>query len=168
MSSLNREILFKAKRRDNGEWVEGLLSILNKGNISDEGILETESVLAIQRPLFGMLEIDPNTICQYTGLTDKNGNKIWENDVLFQKTTEKHWCQWECMGVVKYGVHDWNELDYGYTSIGFFVEPIVKKGDKNKIVCGLNQVDVNDEFYPIEVIGNIFDNPELLGGADNG
>lgn len=157
-----REILFKAKRIDNGEWVEGYYFktySCRNGVRNDYHIIheyeEDENY-----------QIDESTICQYTGLTDKNGNKIWENDVLFQKTTEKHWCQWECMGVVKYGVHDWNELDYGYTSIGFFVEPIVKNGDKNKIVCGLNQVDVNDEFYPIEVIGNIFDNPELLGGAE--
>ena len=163
-----REILFKAKRTDNGEWVEGYL--VKCRTSEEEGYAIKDTVYHVNDGIINLIPcvVDESTICQYTGLTDKNGNKIWENDVLFQKTTEKHWCQWECMGVVKYGVHDWNELDYGYTSIRFFVEPIVKKGDKNKIVCGLNQIDVNDEFYPIEVIGNIFDNPELLGGADNG
>ena len=105
---------------------------------------------------------DTSTICQCTGLKDKNGKLIWENDVLLQKTTEKHWCQWECMGVVKYGEHDWNVSEYGFTSIGFYIEPIVRNGNINKIACGLNQVYINDEFYPIEVIGNIFDNPELM------
>ena len=150
-----REILFKAKRVDNGQWVEGLVT-------------KIENTFCLIREYGSNIsyECDVNTLCQYTGLTDKNGNKIWENDVLLQKTTEMHWCKWECMGIVKYGEHDWDASNYGYTSIGFYVEPIVKKGDINKIACGLNQVDINDEYYPIEVIGNIFDNPELLEGSE--
>lgn len=149
-----REILFKAKvKEEPNDWVEGYLSKCERKFIisNDDGV--------------GVF-INPETICQYTGLTDKNDNKIWENDILLQKTTGKHWCQWECMGVVKYGEHDWNVSEYGFTSIGFYIEPIVRNGNINKIACGLNQVDINDEFYPIEVIGNIFDNPELKEGAE--
>ena len=147
-----REILFKAKSVATGEWVYGNYAFTDTNG---------EQHFIFQNKAFEH-EVDKNTICQYTGLCDKNGNKIWENDVLLQKTTEIHWCQWECMGVVKYGEHDWDVSNYGHTSIGFYVEPVVKSGDINKIACGLNQVDINDEYYPIEVIGNIFDNEDLL------
>lgn len=106
--------------------------------------------------------VDASTICQCTGLKDKNGKLIWENDILLQKTTEKHWCEWQRMGLVKYGEHDWNEGMYGYKNIGFFVEPIVKEGDETRMKPGLCQEDLVFENYPYEVIGNIFDNPELL------
>lgn len=65
-----REILFKAKRLDNGEWVEGYLwSTRTIGHTSLCGNLDE-------------IVIDPSTVCQYTGLTDKNGKKIFEEDVL--------------------------------------------------------------------------------------
>ena len=71
------EILFKAKRKDNGEWVEG-------GYFSEP---YTDKKYIIRWNSFGLgfnefIEVAHDTICQYTGLTDKNGEKIWENDIL--------------------------------------------------------------------------------------
>ena len=151
--------LFRGKRIDNGEWVEGYLSYpfcTKKGN---------ESYYFYAKDSLGFFcrcVVDASTICQCTGLKDKNGKLIWENDILLQKTTEKHWCEWQRMGLVKYGEHDWNEGVYGYKNIGFFVEPIVKEGDETRMKPGLCQEDLVFENYPYEVIGNIFDNPELL------
>lgn len=135
---MNREILFKAKRKDNGEWVEGyyvycrkrhyILPVLNKAIGFDER--EDEWV-----------EVDPDTICQYTGLTDKNGEKIWENDICDRK--EKY------PEIVTYNKGDW-QLDYSY-ALG-----------KEKHFCACNLGFYACERECVEVIGNVFDNPELL------
>lgn len=84
-----REILFKAKRIDNGEWIEG--SFLNLD--SDSGYCyivptyETASTLPIKSLILDRMKlVDPETICQFTGLTDKNGKKIWENDIVTCQT----------------------------------------------------------------------------------
>ncbi len=74
-----REILFKAKRLDNGEWVKGSLISFADGGRS---ILPSESAVLYKKgeSLFSTvncLEVDPSTLCQYTGLTDKNGKKVF-------------------------------------------------------------------------------------------
>lgn len=137
-----REILFKAKRKDNGGWVEGFLfHCLNNGEewcIGNEPLSANDysEIIGEYRIWF---PIDENTICQYTGLTDKNGNKVWENDVV--KDTDIH-----LLGSVEYdeehGMYVINEVNDGYQNF--------------------------QEFWSCtEVIGNIFDNPELLkGGAE--
>lgn len=124
-----REILFKAKRKDNGEWVEGyyvycrkrhyILPVVNKAIGFDER--ENEWV-----------EINSETLCQYTGLTDKN---IWENDIVRNEKGD--------IGVVQ-----WFEEHAAF---------MIWNKTKN-CVCYLAEND----FSKIEVIGNIFDNKELL------
>ena len=126
-----REILFKAKRIDNGEWVEGSLFCENsryeiaRGSCNGIGI---ESV-----------EVYEKSICQYTGLVDKHGNKIWENDIvgLYSEYHQEYYC-----GQVEYGAFNCSCCNgvYGWH---------------------FNEEDIR-EHSCYEVLGNIFDNPELL------
>lgn len=70
---MNNRYLFRAKRIDNGDWSYGYLY----------GIWEIKYILwGMTNDVPNMTEVDPSTICQCTGLKDKNGNLIWENDIM--------------------------------------------------------------------------------------
>lgn len=134
-----REILFKAKRKDNGEWVERYYRAdtdLDIHFICGWNYYLSEN--GFEREPFEY-EIDPDTLCQYTGLTDKNGKKIWENDI----------CEMVYNGVVYVYVVVWDKTELDF------------KGTNGKENYGRN-FEYLGCCEEIEVIGNIFDNPELM------
>ena len=131
--------LFRGKRIDNGEWVEGYLSYpfcTKKGN---------ESYYFYAKDSLGFFcrcVVDVSTICQCTGLKDKNGKLIWENDVVAYwdaYSTESGYAEADCIGKVV-----WDD-----ETISFQVT--------NRLSA--ESYEVLDEC---SVIGNKFDNPELL------
>lgn len=139
-----REILFKAKRL-NGEWVEGYYV---KGK--DEAG-ETEHYIAnAKNKWVKLLLIAPETLCQYTGTNDRNGNKIWENDIV---QDEKHE---EYVGVVQYGKYAKCDCDQHETFVGFYTDW--------KWESDLLRKDLGFWEDKVKVIGNVFDNPELVEG----
>lgn len=128
---MENRFLCRGKRLDNSEWVFGYYyEVMGKSYIFEPHFTSKNLTY----------EVDPSIICQCTGLRDKNGKLIWENDICDRK--EKY------PEIVKYNEGDWT-LDYSYS-----------KNKKNGYCyCNLG-------FYAerkcVEVIGNVFDNPELL------
>lgn len=133
-----REIIFRGKRADNGEWVYG--SLITERNMFD-GNLMTMHIQDIEEPYDDNL-IDDETVGQFTGLTDKNGTKIFEGDIV------KHIQKYEISGEVKsIAVIKWNEA-YSCWSVEY---------TNGRITAFLGT-----EYHKLEVIGNVHDNPELL------
>ena len=133
-----REIIFRGKRVDNGEWVYG-----NYAFTDNDG----KQHFIFQNNAFEYAVI-PQTVGQYTGLTDKNGKKIFEGDVvryIAQKSGR----------TILYDV-EWQE------EMSRFEMKTINDGIK--IHEWLERSKAN---YCYEVIGNIHDNPELIGGEGN-
>lgn len=158
---MNREILFKAKRKDNGEWVEGYYRAdkdLDTHYICGWNYYASEN--GLEREPFEE-EINTDTLCQYTGLTDKNGRKIWENDILIGHGNDR-----DLSKVVfgEFDVIDAGTLEIVDRVIGWHTE-VVETDALSKCEPFCLQMPLTD-FYikrsEFEVFGNIFDNPELL------
>lgn len=131
-----RDILFRGKRMDNGEWIFGYY-FQNKNPLSEDGLPVKHCISDI--PPFGA-KVYPETVGQYTGLEDKNGRKIFDGDIL--------------------------ELD---GEDGFF--KLEYKDDTAMFVMIGDYFMVDfDNFWnrEVEVIGNIYDHPELMGGDEDG
>lgn len=144
-----KEILFKAKRTDNGEWIEGYL--FDDGMLGEKRMFIGELVIApYEGPIRGKWtviangfdEVDPDTICQFTGLCDKNGKKIWENDILMAHLDESY------PEDATYETVEWNISGWGTRENGSMDREYLDKFD----------------LEHFEVVGNIFDNKELLQG----
>lgn len=139
-----REILFKAKRIDNGEWVEGCY-LLSGG----KHFIYAEYIEHYCMPVIIKAEIIPETLCQFTGLCDKSGKKIWENDIL--KAWDDQYAQ------VKFGLYNPGSAISDFNQ-GFYVdfpeESFLRK-------------ELGYWHKKAYVRGNVFDNPELLQEESN-
>lgn len=129
-----REILFRGKRVDNGEWTYGYYCPKPYSHFPCEAAIFPSET--IDRDWHGE-RVDPDTVGRFTGLTDHNGVKIFEGDVIEYTDGCNDW-----LGAVKYACDD---AQFVVRFIGGDVESF-------------------DNLYSgdCEVIGNIYDNPELL------
>lgn len=118
-----REILFRGKKTISGEWVEG-------------GYYENDTGKYVITPAFVAHLVDPETVGQYTGLTDKNGVRIFEGDIVKVKS--------------------WHVVVFEDGAFG------LKAYNKIKPVSLMGHANKEAILREIEVIGNIYDNPELL------
>lgn len=151
-----REILFRGKRIDNGEWVEGHLIWCEDGRARiipshtdifcyemDESIIQTVAHRAI-----------PETVGQYTGLTDKNGTKIFEGDIVRLKRFGNIECGKIVFNTNTAGFEFWREV-----TVGAYGEKATRKEN----LCAFTASDVG---IIGKIRGNIHDNPELLEGIE--
>lgn len=144
---MNNRYIFRGKRKDNGEWVEG--NLINCAFFNNDGfpifyILDTDNIeydcwedIAEE---IGYLEVIPETVGQCTGLKDKNGKLIFEGDVVKDKDSG-------LFGKVVFAT----SADGFDGMTGFMVDDI-DDGLQN----------YNGFWHLVEVIGNIYDNPDLL------
>ena len=125
-----REVLFRGKRTDNGEWVKCSETYIRDGDgiwLSDENL--------------NVVTVIPETVGQYTGLTDKNGNKIFEGDIL------------KAFGYIY--VIMWDSI----RAMFYLRDPVYRVTSDFYNYCGSD----------LSVIGNIHYNPDIIkGGGDNG
>lgn len=139
---MNDRYLFKAKRVDNGEWVTG--QYVNTCYPKD---CKKTGHFIVKYPNH-LNEIYTSTICQCTGLKDKNGNLIWENDILHNGN---------------YFVVKWNESCSRF-DIVLNNSNNIPIGKWEPMICDWKTSDFKEyrKAVDYEVIGNVFDNPELL------
>ena len=133
---MNREILFLGKRTKKGEWIQGLPFGCIYGGFSNGAIC---SIKKINEKYGDIYDVIPETVGQYTGLTDKNGKKIFEGDIV--------------KGLFNFGLSINAKVVYYDGSFGV----VCKR-------CGAINFTAFPSFCGVdwEVIGNIYDNPELM------
>lgn len=136
--------LCRGKRTDNGEWVEGFYFCMThpNGRHTHHFIIPLGTDLSLGTPIEKIqVEVYSDTICWCTGLKDKNGKLIWENDII------------EC----KDGKHNFQtQIEWDAYCAGFIFQ------DTETSAVGLDAITENGLYTESKVVGNIFDNPELL------
>lgn len=144
-----REILFRGKRIDNDEWVEGYLckSVVHNETFHQNVVVDTIEAYDGKSYLnIVFRNVHKNSIGQFTGLTDKNGKKIFEGDIVRDEYN---------------GGIAW--IAFLQQGCGWYL--VFKNTDRRMGHRSRNSAYDND--LELEVIGNIHDNPELLGGSED-
>lgn len=134
---MDNRYLFRAKRIDGGQWIKGTVLFHD----------DDAATIFSQHPADGSLqgfEVDPSTVCQCTGLKDTNGTLIWENDIMVAHLDENY-------------PKDETYIRILWNGSGFCSK---EKGSED-----ISPIDKFDQEY-FEVIGNIIDSPELMGGTE--
>lgn len=174
-----REIEFRGWNEKNSRWIYGY-HFVNRGEpfIVDDGIVTNPFLTADDYRVVG------STVGQYTGLNDKNGNRIFEGDIVVFHTIETKCINTDCEPQILgyrtclckntfevqftegvFGIdcgNDCPSIPISHCGIPIEDLKILREQKENDAHFDVNGYDVNESIIGIEVIGNIYDNPELL------
>lgn len=159
MANGERPILFRGKRIDNGEWEYGDLFHNHDKRIFIGELVVTDKTDALTCDKYELginfVEVDPDTVGQFTGMTDKNGKKIFEGDIVkvyedIDYRIGRHKSNRKTRTIIGVVVFDKKRFEYQ-----------IKNKEYNLTLFRLSKKDTN------EIIGNIHDNPELVEVTDN-
>jgi len=141
-----RELLFRGKRTDNGEWVKGKGVDVN----FDNAYILTKEYDCGYGYYGGEVEVVPETVGQFSGIPDKNGTPIFEGDLLESRMSEN--------------TEDWKVWVVGFEDGTFLFESVRKSvKSRRKYRHEVNMLCADEiKFYSLVLIGNVHDNPELL------
>lgn len=148
---MNREIRFRGKSLKDGEFEYGSLLTYQR-SIDIEG--DDRVFAAISYEGLEPIEVEPNTVGQFTGLQDKNGKDIYEGDIVTDFIHEGK----------PFGVIEWHNDGYFFINVDFN-----KKQQYQGSFTPLGEmirVEINDHPLDVKVIGNIYDTPQLLKGGE--
>lgn len=141
-----REIIFRGKRIDNGEWEYGHYAVLKEGHtiINSDG-----------NGLFFFNLVDPETVGQFTGLIDKNGKEVYEGDIIHYRYLPGE----GLFNIEQNGIIRWEK-------VGWYFEGLDDDGTRGGWQVWLTGMPgmgiLNEPNELIEVIGNVHENPEFL------
>lgn len=159
-----REILFRGKRLDNGKWTKGFVVASLKNTYPDGfEMITTEGInydeLDGYNPDFESYDVDPKTVGQCTGLLDMTGKKIYEGDIIKSDNGRR-----SSISVIKFGqyypkmfydlIEEYTGMKPSLPCVGFYAKSIDN---------GEEMILIQNSFT--KVLGNIHDNPEMLGGG---
>ena len=140
-----REILFRGKRVDNEEWVEGIYYPVKYSGFSIPGGIDYYIITCFSGGGKSQIQVIPETVGQFTGLTDKNGVKIFEGDIVREKYFNDFYIGKVVFNKKTAGFEVWHDI-----VVGAYGEKATRK--ENFATCGR-----------LEVIGNNSRHPRIVG-----
>lgn len=154
---MSREIKYRGKRLDNGEWVYGFYWRIQNDDTTYDNYILLDTTRHISNVTQTAFRVDPNTVGRYIELKDEKENEIYEDDIVeFEDLGEEGYEYKEGFDFTNYAVITWDNVYTKYTLTNFMES-------ENSDYANDSHNEIDGQFLiNTKIIGNIYDNPELL------